>query len=165
MSKKGFKIIHIIHKNLLCRALKHCLILQLTLLMAASACLIGCGKKGPPVPPRQTLTPAVKDLSSNIDGDMFVLTWTIPGKMEDKSAAIKSFIVHRGKQKIQDGDCRNCPVNFKPVAEVSAETKLAAEKMKYAERLEKGFKYVFKVIASSNSGRESIDSNYAEIIY
>ncbi len=165
MSDKSFKIKSLIHKKLLSRALKQCLILQLTVLMAASVCLFGCGKKGPPVPPRQTVTPAVKDLSSNIDGDMIVLTWTIPDKMEDKSAGIKDFVLHRARQRIPDGDCKNCPVNFKPVAEVSAETKLAAEKMKYSERLEKGFKYVFKVIAVGNSGRESIDSNYVEIVY
>jgi len=153
------------HKNLLWRALKHGLILQLTVFMAVSVCLFGCGKKGPPVPPRHTAIPAVKDLSSNIDGDTIVLTWTIPDKIEDKSAGIKGFVVHRAKQKISDADCRNCPVNFKPVAEVSAETKLPAEKMKYAERLEKGFKYVFKVIVISNAGTDSNDSNYVEILY
>lgn len=152
-------------QNLLWRALKHCLILQLTLFVAVSVCLFGCGKKGPPVPPRHTAIPAVKDLSSNIDGETIVLTWTIPGKTEDKSAGIKSFVVHRAKQKITDGDCKNCPVNFKPVAEVSAETKLPAEKMKYAERLEKGFKYIFKIIAISSAGTESSDSNYVEIVY
>ncbi len=154
-----------IHKNLLCRALKHCLILQLTAIMVASVCLSGCGKKAPPVPSRQTVIPAVKDLSSNIDGDIIVLTWTIPDEMGDKSAGIKGFVVHRAKQKISDGDCRNCPVNFKPVAEVPAETKLPVKKMKYEEPLEKGFKYVFKVIVISNAGTDSIDSNYVEIVY
>lgn len=154
-----------IHKNLLWRALKHCLILQLTLFMVASAGIIGCGKKGPPVPPRTTPVPAVKDLSLNIDGDAILLTWTIPDKTKDKSAGIKGFVVHRAKHKITDGDCRNCPVNFKPVAEVSAETKLTAEKMSYSERLEKGFKYVFKIIVVSNAGTESSDSNYVEIVY
>jgi len=152
-------------KNLLWIALKHCLILQLILFMASSVCLFGCGKKGPPVPPRTTPIPAVKDLSSNIDGDTIVLTWTIPGKMEDKSAGIKAFVVHMAKHKITDGDCRNCPVNFKPVAEVPAETKLPAEKLSYSESLEKGFKYVFKIIVISNAGTESSDSNYVEIVY
>jgi len=153
------------HKNLLWRALKHCLILQLTVFVAISVCLFGCGKKGLPVPPRHTAIPAVKDLSSNIDGDTVVLTWTIPGKTEDKSAGIKGFVVHRAKQKMTDGDCKNCPVNFKPVAEVSAETKLPVEKMKYTENLEKGYKYVFKVIVISNTGTDSSDSNYVEIVY
>ncbi len=154
-----------IHKNLLCRALKHSLILQLTAIMVVSVCLFGCGKKTPPVPPRQPVITAVKDLSSNIDGDMIVLTWTLPDEKEYKSAGIKYFVVHRAKQKIPDGDCRNCPVNFKPVAEVSAETKLPVKKMKYAEPLEKGFKYVFKIIAISNTGTESSDSNFVEIVY
>jgi len=153
-----------IHKNLLCRALKHCLILQLTAIMV-TVCLSGCGKKGPPVPPRQTVAPAVKDLSSNIDGDMIVMTWTVPDEMKDKSAGIKGFVVHRAKQKISDGDCRNCPVNFKPVAEIPAETKIPAKKMKYAEPLEKGYKYVFKVIVISNTGTDSSDSNYVEVVY
>ena len=46
--------------------------------MAVSVCLFGCGRKAPPVPPRQPAIPAVKDLRSDIDGDMIVLTWTIP---------------------------------------------------------------------------------------
>ena len=150
------------HKNLLCRVLKHCLILQLTAVMAVSVCLFGCGKKAPPVPPRQPAIPAVKDLRSDIDGDMVVLTWTIPDEMKDKSSGIKSFVVHRAIQNIPDGDCRNCPVNFKPVAEIPAETKLPLKKMKYTERLEKGIKYVFKVTVISNTGTESADSNYVE---
>lgn len=151
------------HNNLLCRALKHGLILQLAVVMAASVCLFGCGRKAPPVYPRQPPIPAVKDLSSNIDGDMIVLTWTIPDEMRDKSSGIKGFVVHRAKEKITDDDCRNCPVSFRPVAEVPAETKDPMKKMEYTERLEKGFKYVFKVIAFSNTGTESADSNYVEL--
>ena len=154
-----------INKNLLCRASKNCLILQLTVIMAVSVCLFGCGKKMPPVIPRQPVIPAVKDLSSEIDGGMIVLTWTLPDEKEYKSAGIKYFVVHRAKQKIPDGDCRNCPVNFKPVAEVSVEIKLPVKRMKYEEQLEKGFKYVFKIIAVSNTGTESSDSNYVEIVY
>jgi hypothetical protein len=154
-----------INKKILPKALKYCLILHLALVMASLLFLPACGKKGLPVPPRQAAIPAVKDLSLNIEGDMIVLTWTVPDKMKDASLDLKEFVVHRAKQKIQNGDCRNCPVKFMPVAEVPAETKPAGKRMKYEDRVEKGFKYVFKVTAVSRTGSESGDSNYVETVY
>jgi predicted small lipoprotein YifL len=155
----------VFYKKKLCSKLKHCLKVQLAFIITISVCLFGCGIKGPPVPPRQAVVPAVKDLSSIIEGDMIFLSWTVPDKPEDKNILIKGFVVHRAKQKISEGDCKNCPVKFKPVAEVPAETKPGLEKMKYSEPIEKGFKYIFKVKATSDTGAESRDSNSVEVIY
>jgi len=151
--------------KIICMGLKRCFVIQLAVIMTVSVSFYGCGRKALPLPPRQTPVPAVKDLSLKIEADTAVLTWTVPDKPEDKNAGIKGFVVHRAKQKISEGDCRNCPVKFKPVAEIPAETKTSLKKIEYTEQLEKGFKYVFKVTITSNAGAEGGDSNHVEIIY
>ena len=49
----------------------------------------GCGRKAPPVPPGQARPPAVDDLSSSIDRDMFELAWTIPDENRKIASALK----------------------------------------------------------------------------
>jgi hypothetical protein len=41
---------------------------------------IGCGVKGPPVPPRQPPVPAVSDLAYEVAGQAVMLTWSLPGR-------------------------------------------------------------------------------------
>jgi predicted small lipoprotein YifL len=55
------------------------LILQLSVLMLFSLLLSGCGKKAPPVPPRQVKPPpVVHDFSASIHVDMLKLARNIP---------------------------------------------------------------------------------------
>jgi predicted small lipoprotein YifL len=159
----GIKI-HI-NGKLTAGASRRSLIFILIMIMVPFLFLHGCGRKGPPVPPKQPAAAAVKDLSLSINGDMVLLNWTVPDEMKETGSGIKEFIVHRGKQKLSNGDCRNCPANFRPVAEVPAEAETAGKGMKYGERVEKGFKYVFKVTAVSRAGTEGGDSNHVEIVY
>jgi hypothetical protein len=152
-------------KEILNGKLKRRLTVQLALIIAVSICCFGCGVKAPPVPPRQAPVPEVKDLSSIIDGDKAVLSWAVPDKPGDKNSLIKSFVVYRAKQKISEGDCKNCPVKFTPAAEIQADLKPESKKMKYSESLEKGFKYIFKVTSKSATGAESRDSNFVELSF
>jgi len=133
--------------------------------IGVSLFLSGCGKKGPPVPPRQIALPAVNDLVSVLEDDKVILIWTVPEIKEKKGIFITGFVVHKAKNPVQESECKNCPVKYKAVAEIMAD-KGKPGKMKYAGQLEKGFKYFFKVTAfSEEAASGSRDSNIVEFIY
>lgn len=134
--------------------------------LGISLFLSGCGKKGPPVPPRQVALPAVKDLVSALEGDRVILTWTVPETREKKAPFITGFVVHKAENPVQESECKNCPVKYKAVAEIAAAQKGISGKMEYTGQLEKGYKYFFKVTAfSEEPASVSRDSNTVEIIY
>lgn len=127
----------------------------------------GCGKKGLPVPPRHVQPPAINDLTASIDNDTLKLTWTIPGKKE-MIEGLSGFTVYRSKIPVSESDCKDCPLVFNRIFDMPVETKkiqdMEHDKITYHETLEKGYKYVYKVI-SYTKWVKSDDSNHAEIIY
>jgi hypothetical protein len=144
------------------------LILPFSILIIFVLLVLGCGKKAPPVPPRQKKPPAVNDLRASIDGGILKLTWTIPREKGTIMPSLSGFIVYRSKMLLSGSDCKNCPVPFKRVADIPIEAK-DPEYMKkgnstYTETVEKGYRYVYKVIVYKK-GVTSSDSNYVDLIY
>ena len=127
-----------------------------------------CGKKAPPVPPRQKKPPVVNDLGASIDGGALKLTWAIPKEKGKIISDLSGFIVYRSKMLLSDSDCKNCPVLFKRVAdipyEVSASGYMKKGNSTYTATLEKGYRYIYKVIVY-RKGVTSSDSNYVDLIY
>ncbi len=144
------------------------LILQSSILITFLLSLSVCGKKAPPIPPSQIQPPAVNDLSASIDGDTLKMTWTIPKEKAKVTPGLSGFIVYRSKMPLSESDCKNCPVLFKRVAdipiEVKASERLEKGSMTYYETLEKGYRYIYKVI-DYTKGVTSSDSNYVDFIY
>jgi hypothetical protein len=144
------------------------LILPFSILIIFVFLVLGCGKKATPVPPRQAKPPAVNDLRASIDESILKLTWTIPKEKGRIISDLSGFIVYRSKMLLLDTDCEVCPVPFKRVADIPIEAK-GPEYMKkgnstYTETLEKGYKYIYKVIVY-RKGVTSSDSNYVDLIY
>ena len=141
----------------------------LQLLFSTVLCLafFGCGKKGLPVPPHHIQPPAINDLAASIDSDTLKLIWTIPGG-EKMTEGLLGFTVYRSKVPVSESDCKDCPLLFKPVSDISVETKTfqgsGNRESRYHETLEKGYKYVYKVVSYTKWDR-SADSNHAEFIY
>jgi hypothetical protein len=130
--------------------------------------VLGCGKKAPPVPPRQAKPPTVNDLRASIDESILKLTWAIPKEKGRIISGLSRFIVYRSKILLLDTDCEVCAVPFKRVADIPIEVK-GPEHMKkgnstYTETLEKGYRYIYKVIVY-RKGVTSSDSNYVDLIY
>lgn len=144
------------------------LILQLSILSIFVLFVSGCGKKAPPVPPHQKKSHAVNDLHANIDGDMLKLTWTIPREKGEIMPRLSDFIVYRSKMLHSDSDCKNCPVLFKRVANIPIEVRASGYMKKdtitFPKSLEKGYRYIYKVIVY-RKGITSSDSNYVDLIY
>jgi hypothetical protein len=144
------------------------LILQSSILITFVLSLSVCGKKAPPIPPSQIQPPAVNDLSASIDGNTLKTTWTIPKEKGKVTPGLSGFIVYRSKRPLSESDCKNCPVLFKRVADIPIEVKASGRpekgSMTYYETLEKGYRYIYKVIGYAK-GVTSSDSNYIDFIY
>lgn len=137
-----------------------------SILIALFLLLPGCGKKGPPVPPRQSPVPSVSDLKYSIDGSILTLTWTIPKEKEGKKTAFDGFILYRYKSPITNSPCKNCPKLFHKVADIKIDTfGNGIKNMKHRDEVEKGFAYTYKVILYTKNGVSGADSNYVNFNY
>lgn len=141
----------------------------LIIVMGAGFLWPGCGKKGPPRPPQQALPAAVKDLSYSLDNDRVYLNWTVPGT-DDRSASSPAAVkLFRHKQSVDESDCAKCPVRFTEIAELPVETKRSEESksspMRFTEILERGCRYIYKVVVYSKDGVGGNDSNMIEFAF
>jgi predicted small lipoprotein YifL len=149
--------------NYCCRSV----IVQILIIVAFSIFLSGCGKKAPPKPPRQEKPPVIDDLSYSLDGDNLKLTWTIPEVKRKVKSGLGGFYVFRSKKSVSESDCKNCPKIFKRVADISLEVMGNSGKnsIKYAETLEKGYRYIYKVVIYTKNGVMGKDSNMVDFTY
>ena len=137
-----------------------------SILIALFILLPGCGKKAPPVPPRQKPVPSVSDLKYSIDGSILTLTWTIPKEKEGDKTAFDGFIVYRYKSPITNSPCKNCPKLFHKVADITFNAfGNEVKNIKYRDEVEKGFAYTYKVILYTKNGVSGADSNYVDFNY
>jgi predicted small lipoprotein YifL len=150
--------------NYCCRSI----IVQILIIVVFSIFLSGCGKKAPPNPPRQEKPPIVDDLSHSLDGNKLQLTWTIPEVKEKVKSGLCGFYVFRFKKSVSEPDCKNCPKIFKRVVDIFPEDMGNSGKdriIKYAEALEKGYRYIYKVVIYTNNGVMGKDSNMVDFTY
>lgn len=136
----------------------------LLILVGSSLLWIGCGKKGPPRPPRRPLPPAVKDLEYTVHNDIVKLSWTVPGKEESRSAAPPATVkVFRSRMSAEDASCENCPIRFAVSADIPIHKQRSEKsqpmRMSYTEFVETGYHYVYKVTVFDENGIGGKDSN------
>jgi hypothetical protein len=146
-----------------------CLAFFLFTLAGTGFLWLGCGKKGPPRPPAQPLPAAVKDLGYRIDNDMLKLSWTLTGA-DDRSqsypGAVKLF---RFKQSTEESKCEKCPIRFTEIADLPVQMnrpeKSRSSTMSFTEVLERGYRYIYKVIVYNKDGIGGKDSNTVEFSF
>ena len=129
--------------------------------------LSGCGKKGPPVPPRHEIPPPVTDLSWEISKKALTLSWSVP--QAENSIRLAGFKIYRSRKRLFVSDCPDCPGIFKPVADILIENPISqdqnGERKMYTEDLETDSRYEYKVIAYTENGISSPDSNIVGFDY
>ena len=128
------------------------------LILAAALLLGGCGKKGRPVAPKQEPPPTAFALVHRIEEGGITLSWRTEWK-----AGETGFKVYRFKQPLSEPYCPTCPVPFTLAAEVSADAakrdKAKGERVySHSERLDGGFRYIYKVHAVMAGGGAGPDS-------
>ena len=140
-----------------------CLILTIG---GISSLWLGCGKKGPPRPPKRPLPLAVEDLRFAIQGDIVELSWTHPATSGDNASRPASIKVFRALVSSEDIECENCPLRFETVAEIPIYAKASREEhsriFRYTEKIEPGYRYTYKVIVFDKYGIGSKNSNVVQ---
>jgi len=123
------------------------LVVPFSIMVLLALFFSSCGKKAPPVPPRQAKPPTVNDLRASIDGGgTLKLPWIIPRKKGTMMPSLSGFIVYRSKMLHSGSHCKNSPVLFKCVADILIEISASGYKncaLTYPEFLEKGYKYIY----------------------
>ncbi len=137
------------------------------LVVAMILLLSGCGKKGPPVPPRHEIPPPVTDLSWEINQQTLTLSWSVP--QVESSIRLAGFKIYRSRKRLSLSDCPDCPGIFEPVAESLIKNLISrdqdGERKVYTEDLEADSRYEYKVIAYTENGISSPDSNIVGFDY
>ncbi len=121
--------------------------------------VLGCGEKGPPLPPeikgRQIATPF--DLKYVLDGKKITLSWN--HEIDKERAIIKpdGFTIFMAKKTFKE--CASCPFKFNNIATVSMPS------MKFVFQLDRGFKYYFRVQATNEDNMKSKYSKTIQVDY
>jgi hypothetical protein len=124
---------------------------------------IGCGVKGPPVPPRQPPLPAVSGLAYRVADRAVILTWSLPGPLSGRQAEKAAFGIYRSRTVLEDPACEGCPLVFEKAEQVPY---LQADDNRYSSDvpLDPGYRYVFKVRLETG-GIMGPDSNSVQFDY
>ena len=134
-----------------------------------TAMLCGCGRKAPPEPPSGNRPPKVEDLGYSLSNNTIKLSWTIP-KSDDKAKSRPAgFLIYRSKLPPIDSDCPNCPKRFKQVGEVPVRDagagRLDQPSVVFAQTIEPGYFYIYKVRAYDVNGAVGKDSDQIEFTF
>ena len=128
---------------------------SIILFIAILSVFLGCGKKGPPLPPEikgQKIS-APFDLKYALDGKKITLSWN--HEIDKERAIIKpdGFTIFMAKKTFKE--CASCPFKFNIVASVAMPSK------EFIFELDKGFKYYFRIQAT---GEDNMKSEYSKTI-
>ncbi len=125
------------------------------LLVLTGFLLVGCGEKGPPLPPKeitQQIT-APYDLKATYKAQTIFLNWSHRIDPIDGQIKPESFDVFMAQKK--QGECEGCPFEFHPAASVPMPDK------DFFIQVTPGYKYYFRVQAL---GKNGLKSDYSKTI-
>lgn len=112
--------------------------------------LVGCGIKGPPVPPKAPPVPAVADLSYQVDGGMVVLAWHLPEHLSRRQAQGSAFAIYQSRTDLAEAACEGCPLVFEKVATLPY-VHVEDSRFSISLALDPGYRYAFKVRLETNA--------------
>ena len=119
----------------------------------------GCGKKGPPSPPRQEELPKVKNLQAVVINRGVQLTWSI----ESSDDMVAGFNVYRSKVQPEISDCPGCEKVFELVATIGVKGRETSFQLLDQHVTGKG-RFYYKVTPFDKQNRPGPDSNEARVL-
>lgn len=137
------------------------LLFVMVLLVLGQAVLGGCGKKAPPVAPKQPPVPAVKDLAAVYKIGRIVLQWHHPGG--DPPAV--AYQVLQSRHAVSRPACPGCPLIFERLTTETVPETLRTQRflLEVDVPAAPGFIYHFKVVPLQFSGASGPDSNVVHV--
>ena len=135
----------------------------------AGAMSVGCGIKGPPVPPERYRPAVVTDLSYKMTGDRVALRWTLPLEGDQEKNPINRCTVYRSRFALTGTDCVDCDASFKKAADVSVSQAAGADSgatsLGFDETIAPGFQYAYRVVCRTADGVSGDESNVVRFEY
>ena len=131
-----------IKQKKLCKNFTKHLVVPFLILIFFALLILGCGKKAPPVPPRESKSQRGKDICASIERDTFKLTWTFP---KEKGITLSGFIIYSFKMLHSDSNFNNSTALFKCIADILIEINAYEYKkaaVTYIKSLEKKYRYI-----------------------
>lgn len=130
---------------------------MMLMVVSAAAILVavGCGKKGPPLPPIEQADNIASpyDLKYTVSVDQLTLTWNHRADPENAAVKPDSFEVFMARKTFEA--CEGCPFVFKTLQVV------AMPEMSCTVTLEKGYRYYFRIQAVNE---DNIRSEYSKTV-
>jgi hypothetical protein len=149
-----------------------CILVLLTLAsatwMASVFMLSGCGNKAMPEPPSGNRPPKVIDLGYSISENTIKLSWTVPKTSNKAKSPVTGFLIYRSKQSSVKADCPNCPIYFLKIGDVLVRGGISGRpesSVVFAQAIEPGYRYIYKVKAYDDDGVAGKDSNLIDFTY
>jgi hypothetical protein len=129
----------------------------------------GCGKKGMPAPPNRVAPAAVTNFKGQLTEGQLELSWRLPEGAGETSGPMwnvppAGVMVYRSKLPLEAGGCQNCPLRFEPIASL-APPPGGKGQMRYGDKLDRGFRYTFKIVLVGENDAVSPDSDLLDITY
>ena len=119
------------------------------------------------MPPTAVDPPVVQNFQAQMEGVKLQLTWPIPEWKGDEDSNLAGFYVYGSIEKLSEDGCKDCPHQFKRIADIPLENQPAERKGRivYEAPLEKGFRYYYKVSCYTDTGNEGTFSKVVTIDY
>ena len=127
----------------------------------------GCGRKGPPRPPRLVVPPPVSDLRAEVLEERIILSWSVPAGDDEAASGIEAFRVFRFRTDAPEQLCAGCPVDFRRFETVTVAGPIGSgteRRMTVYDVWDPGYGYMYKVIAVHETGGVSDHSNIATLL-
>jgi len=89
-----------------------------------------------------------------MEGVKLQLSWPIPKREGKNSNDLAGFFVYGAKESLAGADCKDCPHQFKRVADLRVDLQSIGpdQRITYEVPLEKGFRYYYKVSCYMDNG-------------
>ena len=85
-----------------------------------------------------------------------------------EQSQVTGFLIYRSKQSSAEADCPNCPIYFLKIGDVLIRDAVLGANVPsvvFAQTIEPGYRYIFKVKAYDERGIGSRDSNFIEFMF
>ena len=115
--------------------------------------LAGCGKKGPPVPPRQPAAPQVIELDGRLEDETARLTWRHPAD----SRELRGYAVMRARSTAANPTCPGCPLLFEEAGWMAVDA--GRDLFEFSEPVPEGMIHIYQVQPVTGSGDRGRASN------
>lgn len=133
------------------------------IILLFSVGFLGCGIKGPPVPPQRLPVPAVTRLAYQVADGSVTLNWSLPGPLSGRQARLAVFCLYQSRSALELPACDGCPLVFEKVATVPY-VHTDANRYTTDTTLDPGYRYLFKVRIETGDGKGP-DSNSVQFDY